>query len=196
MGGRICPFDRLFDGRADAPYTPADAVNPLGQYGRSKAAGEAAIRQALPAHLILRTSWVFGRHGGNFVKTMLRLARDRDALNIVDDQIGGPTPAAAIAEAALLCKGADHRLPATAVRAYAAGLLPLGALLLAAQHEDGLAPSPSRRRGVALALLASAAVQANALRDDGHALRRWARRSILPPIVAAGAVGAWGAVKA
>ena len=103
---------------------------------------------------------------------------------------------AAIAEAALLCKGADHRLPATAVRAYAAGLLPLGALLIAAQHEDGLAPSPSRRRGVALALLASAAVQANALRDDGHALRRWARRSILPPIVAAGAVGAWGAVKA
>ncbi len=93
--------DYVFDGRADAPYTPADAVNPLGQYGRSKAAGEAAIRQALPAHLILRTSWVFGRHGGNFVKTMLRLARDRDALNIVDDQIGGPTPAAAIAEALL-----------------------------------------------------------------------------------------------
>ena len=84
--------DYVFDGRADAPYTPADAVNPLGQYGRSKAAGEAAIRQALPAHLILRTSWVFGRHGGNFVKTMLRLARDRDALNIVDDQIGGPPP--------------------------------------------------------------------------------------------------------
>jgi len=93
--------DYVFDGRADTPYTPADAVNPLGLYGRSKAAGEAAIRKALSAHLIVRTSWVFGRHGGNFVKTMLRLARDRDELKVVDDQVGGPTPAAAIAEALL-----------------------------------------------------------------------------------------------
>lgn len=93
--------DYVFDGRADTPYAPADAVNPLGVYGRSKVAGEVAIRKALPAHLILRTSWVFGRFGANFVKTMLRLARERDALRIVDDQVGGPTPAAALAEALL-----------------------------------------------------------------------------------------------
>src|SRR3546814_5836678 len=66
--------DYLFDGRKGSPYREDDAISPLNAYGRSKAAGEAAVRTACPAHVILRTSWVFGAAGSNFVKTILRLA--------------------------------------------------------------------------------------------------------------------------
>ena len=99
--------DYVFDGSGDAPWQPADAVAPLNAYGRSKLAGEQAVRAAGGAHLILRTSWVYSAHGQNFVKTMLRLGAERPALRVVDDQWGGPTPAAAIADALL---GAAHAL--------------------------------------------------------------------------------------
>lgn len=93
--------DYVFDGSGTAPWHPDDSPSPQNAYGRSKLAGERAIAQAGGPHVILRTSWVFSAHGANFVRTMLRLAQTRDALNIVDDQIGGPTPAAAIAAACL-----------------------------------------------------------------------------------------------
>lgn len=83
--------DYVFDGRAGRPYTEFDRPNPLSMYGRSKEAGEQLVRRTLPAHYVVRTSWVLGAHGGNFVKTMLRLARERDALAVVDDQTGSPT---------------------------------------------------------------------------------------------------------
>ena len=89
--------DYVFDGRKGSPYRESDAVSPLNAYGRSKAAGEAAVRAACAAHVILRTSWVFGAQGANFVKTMLRLGAEREELSIVADQFGCPTPAAALA---------------------------------------------------------------------------------------------------
>ncbi|MEO1363632.1 MAG: dTDP-4-dehydrorhamnose reductase [Pseudomonadota bacterium] len=98
--------DYVFDGQGTAPHRPDDPVAPLGVYGASKLGGETLIRNAGGPHAILRTSWVFSAHGNNFVKTMLRLSETRNALNVVDDQIGGPTPARAIAAAVLTIKDA------------------------------------------------------------------------------------------
>ena len=83
--------DYVYDGRKTSPYVEDDPVGPAGVYGRSKLAGEVAVRNANPKHLILRTAWVHSPTGHNFVKTMLRLAGDRDHLNIVNDQHGNPT---------------------------------------------------------------------------------------------------------
>lgn len=89
--------DYVFDGALDRPIREDDATNPLGVYGRSKLSGEEAVRAAQPEHIILRIAWVFGALGANFPATMLRLARERDTLRIVDDQHGGPTPTRSVA---------------------------------------------------------------------------------------------------
>lgn len=91
--------DYVFDGSKQGAWTEEDAVSPLSAYGRSKLAGEQAIAAVGIPHLILRTSWVYGLHGKNFLLTMLRLAQSRDSLSIVDDQIGAPTWSHTIAEA-------------------------------------------------------------------------------------------------
>ncbi len=93
--------DYVFDGRATKPYRPDHPAAPLGAYGRSKWEGEVAVREETERHLILRTAWVFGVRGHNFVKSILRLARELDALRVVDDQRGSPTAAEDLAEAAL-----------------------------------------------------------------------------------------------
>lgn len=89
--------DYVFDGSGGAPFAPGDRPAPVNAYGRSKLAGEEGVRAAGGQAAILRTSWVFSAHGANFVKTMLGLSQTRDALSVVDDQIGGPTPADDIA---------------------------------------------------------------------------------------------------
>ncbi len=91
--------DYVFEGDGTAPWAPSNPVSPRNAYGRTKLAGEEAVRAADGPHAILRTSWVVSAHGHNFVKTMLRLGAEREALTIVADQIGGPTPARAIAQA-------------------------------------------------------------------------------------------------
>lgn len=93
--------DYVFDGEGSVPFAPDYPTAPLGAYGRTKLAGEKAVQAAGGCYAILRTSWVFSAHRTNFVKTMLRLAETRSALTVVGDQVGGPTPAGAIAAACL-----------------------------------------------------------------------------------------------
>lgn len=91
--------DYVFSGKAERPYDEGAEPDPQTAYGRGKLAGELGLARSCPEHLILRTSWVFAAEGSNFVKTMLRLGRERPQLRVVADQLGGPTPARAIAEA-------------------------------------------------------------------------------------------------
>ncbi|MGD1107599.1 MAG: dTDP-4-dehydrorhamnose reductase [Terracidiphilus sp.] len=91
--------DYVFDGSKLEPWTEDDSPAPLSVYGASKLAGEQAVQNSRARHLIFRTSWVYGPHGSNFLLTMLRLARERDRLSIVDDQVGAPTTSIELARA-------------------------------------------------------------------------------------------------
>jgi dTDP-4-dehydrorhamnose reductase len=93
--------DYVFDGAKPSPYIESDPVAPLGAYGRSKLAGERAVADAAPNHVVLRTAWVYGPFGKNFLKTMLSLAERRDSVNVIGDQIGNPTCALDIADGIL-----------------------------------------------------------------------------------------------
>ncbi|MGS1008483.1 dTDP-4-dehydrorhamnose reductase [Achromobacter anxifer] len=113
--------DYVFDGSQERPYTETDTPNPLNAYGRSKLEGEHAIQASGCDALIFRTSWVYSTHGGNFLDAMLRLARERESLDVVADQHGAPTSAALIAD-----------LTALAIQRRRAGQLPAGTYHLAA----------------------------------------------------------------
>lgn len=101
--------DYVFDGRKGAPYVESDATAPIQEYGRSKLAGERATAEANPGHLIVRSSWLFGAAGRNFVETILGLASERDELRVVDDQVGCPTFTGHLAEALLALAAGGER---------------------------------------------------------------------------------------
>ncbi|MEM1371929.1 MAG: dTDP-4-dehydrorhamnose reductase [Pseudomonadota bacterium] len=112
--------DYVFDGSGTEPWKVENTPQPLNAYGRSKLAGERAVLAANGQAVIVRTSWVFSAHGQNFLRTMLRLAETHRTLRIVDDQIGGPTPAAALAEACIaLCDGRLRDAVAPGIYHYA-----------------------------------------------------------------------------
>ena len=110
-GGRLLHVstDFIFGGEQSHPYAEDDSANPQGVYGQSKWDGEQAVQAIMPDAVILRTAWVYGIHGHNFVKTMLRLAAERDELRVVDDQIGTPAWTADITRALLSLIEADAR---------------------------------------------------------------------------------------
>ena len=159
--------DYMFDGSKPGAYVETDPIAPLGVYGASKAAGEAAVRRAAGRHLILRTSWVYGPYGNNFLKTMLRLAGERDELRIVADQRGCPTATADLAEAIL------HLLPGVAADGFPWGTYhcagtgvttwcDFAAEIVGAQgarHTAQPARHPDRHRGLSDAGAAAAAPQ-------------------------------------
>ena len=151
--------DFVFDGHTSRAYRPDDAPAPLGIYGASKLGGEIAVQAAAPAALVLRTAWVYSPHGGNFLKTMLRLMGEREEVRVVADQIGTPTSATTLAEALWgLClagaEGIHHHTDAGVASwydfaqaigedAHAAGLLTRAPRVLPIRTEDY--PTPARR---------------------------------------------------
>lgn len=109
IGARLVQIstDYVFDGTADHPYAEDAPATPRSAYGRTKAAGEWAVRTEQPDHLIVRTAWLYGAHGACFPKTMARLARERDRLTVVDDQVGQPTWTVDLADLVLRLVEAD-----------------------------------------------------------------------------------------
>ena len=149
MGALLVHYstDYVFDGTKTDAYVEDDITNPLSVYGSTKLEGENKIRDALCRHLIFRTSWVYAARGGNFARTILRLAQERGALNVIDDQIGAPTSAELIAD-----------VTAHALRDVLSGRAPGGTYHLAAAGETswyGYAQfviDRARQQGVALKL--------------------------------------------
>jgi dTDP-4-dehydrorhamnose reductase len=101
--------DYVFDGNKQTPYVETDATGPAGVYGQTKLNGEIAVQRHCPKHIILRTAWVFSEYGNNFLKTMLRLAKERDTLGVVGDQVGCPTYAGDIAMTLICIAQQLHR---------------------------------------------------------------------------------------
>lgn len=145
--------DYVFDGEQRTPYAESDLPHPLGVYGASKRAGELAVQAAGGSHLILRTSWVYGLRGNNFLRTMQRLARERETLSVVNDQLGAPTWSRLLAEATAVVVARWLMHPD---RATASGVYHLSCGGRTSWHEFAAAILEDlRRRGERVATLAA-----------------------------------------
>jgi dTDP-4-dehydrorhamnose reductase len=152
--------DYVFDGRSATPYSEYDPTDPINVYGYSKLAGEKAIFETGCEALVFRTSWVYSRHGRNFLKTMLKLATERDTLKVVDDQHGAPTSAELIAD-----------VTALAISAYRSGSLAAGLYHLTASGETswhGFARHIIDRAGKSGAALKLTADKVQAIPTEGY----------------------------
>lgn len=137
--------DYVFDGTKTGAYVEEDPIAPLGVYGRTKAEGEAAVRNVAERHVILRTAWVYGAYGANFLKTMLRLAAERDRLRVVADQRGCPTATRDIAEAVLAVDAHLAEVPQTYGTFHFAGTGATSWHGFAEAIVEAQAPATSRR---------------------------------------------------
>jgi dTDP-4-dehydrorhamnose reductase len=167
--------DYVFDGSKRSPYEPDDALSPLCVYGRSKAAGEAATRNANPRHFVLRTAWLYGPGGNNFVEKILRAAATRTSLRVVDDEIGSPTHTLDLADAtaavcATDCYGTYHAVNAGACSRHA---LAEAALERAGIHIDVVACSSSEFPAKARRPLYSVLSNTKLEQRIGHVMRPW-----------------------
>ncbi|WP_194912040.1 dTDP-4-dehydrorhamnose reductase [Catenulispora rubra] len=136
--------DYVFDGKGEEPYDEYAATDPINAYGRSKLVGEQAVLAVLPeTGYIVRTAWLYGAHGANFVRTMLRLAGERETLDVVDDQVGQPTWTGALA-GQLIALGQADRAPAGIYHGTASGQTSWFSLARAAFEEAGLDPERVR----------------------------------------------------
>ncbi|MCC4264623.1 dTDP-4-dehydrorhamnose reductase [Oceanimonas baumannii] len=145
--------DYVFNGADGPPWSEQDATKPLNYYGTTKLAGEQAITEHCPRHLIFRTSWVYAARGNNFAKTMLRLARERTELNVISDQVGAPTGAELIADVTA------HALRMALLRPSLAGIYHLAANGEASWHDyAGFVFEQARNKGVELALQTCSAI--------------------------------------
>lgn len=184
--------DYVFDGQGTRPYREDDPTAPLGVYGASKLAGEQAIVASGCRYLIFRTAWVYGNHGTNFMRTMLRAGAERDSLNVVADQIGTPTPASLIAEVTARALASGHAGPGTwhltatgqtSWHGFAEAIFVLArqhALLqrVPVVHPIGADQYPTRARRPAYSCLDTSALQA----EFGIALPDW--RTALEDVLA------------
>ncbi len=187
--------DYVFDGQAGEPYAESAATNPINAYGRTKLAGEEAVRAANPDHLILRTSWLVSPFGRNFAATMVNAARERDSLSVVADQLGSPTSALDLADAVLaiaqrLASGERSGLGQT-YHVAGAGIANWFDVAVAVQDELGRLGAKSAKvtpiatvewPTAAARPLYSALDSRKFARDFNHGLPAW--RASLRPIVA------------
>ncbi|WP_024301874.1 dTDP-4-dehydrorhamnose reductase [Pseudogulbenkiania sp. MAI-1] len=181
LGATLLHFstDYVFDGTGTEPYRESDPTRPLSVYGRTKRDGELAVMSECSRHYVLRTSWVYGSVGGNFVKTILRLAAQRDTLNVVHDQVGAPTAAMLIADvtALLVARLREGRVPPYGLYHLAAagetswyGFA--SAIVDAAQRAgQGLLLQPGAIRAIPAADYPTAATRPANSRLDTHKLR-------------------------
>ncbi len=186
--------DYVFDGSGHYPWRPHDSVGPLGAYGRSKLLGEQLVQESGARAIILRTSWVFSAHGSNFVKTMLRLGGERSQLNVVGNQVGGPTSASSIARSVVtlieaLLKGGSGGIfhfsgtPDVSWAEFAGTIMDLAGLsceiepILSADYPMG-SPRPLNSRMDCSALLETYGIPRDAwVNDLEHVLTELAEKS-------------------